>query len=278
MEIEETVYIYKLMAGEKLDWHGRYHSHEEGEFEVHFFAEGEGTFYSNNTSYAIKANSLFLTAPREFHSILPKEVKKPLTYYAILFRVGKTEKTLNQFLITSNINCKMAAISDNESAHIKFYLEDILRLSKTSNENMKTSANLLFEGCLYRWFGKSFKPVQVAEIVERKKSAKLYVNKAINMMQKMVSNNCSIDYFASMCGITEEHFIRIFRDEMQMTPHQYYLRLKIQNAALDLINSSKPIYTIAEEFSFENQFHFARVFKKCTGLTPSSYRAAFTLG
>ena len=31
-----------------------------------------------------------------------------------------------------------------------------------------------------------------------------------------------------------------------------------------------------DEFSFENQFHFSRVFKKCTGLAPSSYRAGFS--
>ena len=109
MEIKETAFIYKLIAGEKLAWHGRYHSHGEMEFEIHFFSEGEGTFFSNRTSYSIRNNTLFLVFPREFHSILPKEVKKPLTYYAVLFSLSKSEKKLYQLLINSSSRKKKSA-------------------------------------------------------------------------------------------------------------------------------------------------------------------------
>ena len=73
-------------------------------------------------------------------------------------------------------------------------------------------------------------------------------------------------------GFSAEHFIRIFRTRMNMTPHQYVMRLKIEAAASELITSEKAIAIISDKYAFENQFHFSRVFKKCTGLSPSAYR------
>lgn len=276
MEIKETAFIYKLIAGEKLAWHGRYHSHGEMEFEIHFFSEGEGTFFSNKTSYIIRNNTLSLVFPREFHSILPKEVKKPLTYYAVLFSLSKSEKALYQLLTNSASRKKNQPVPANETASIKFILEDIMKFSKSDSAELKKSAELLLESCLFRWFGKKNKTEGNDSGQKNSKTSKTYIEHAIKFMEKKVYSRCSVSEIASFCGISEEHFIRIFKNEMQMTPHQYFMRLKIQTAALALINSSSPVSEISDEFSFENQFHFSRVFKKCTGLAPSSYRAAFS--
>ncbi|MGN0728287.1 AraC family transcriptional regulator [Treponema sp.] len=275
MEIKDTAYIYKLIAGEKLAWHGRYHSHGEMEFEIHFFAEGEGTFFSNKTSCAIRNNSLFLVFPHEFHSILPKEVKKPLTYYAVLFSLEKSEENLRQLLMQAGRK-KRQSLAESDSVSIKFMMEDIMRLSKAESADLRKSAALLLESCLLRWFGEQNGISQDSPVPRNSTAAKGYVGRAVKFMEGKVCKRCTVAELASFCGISQEHFIRIFKDEMQMTPHQYFTRLKIQTAALALINSRAPVSQIADDFSFENQFHFSRVFKKCTGLAPSAYRAAFT--
>lgn len=151
-----------------------------------------------------------------------------------------------------------------------------MKFSKSDSADLKKSADLLLESCLFRWFGKQNKTEGKIAAQKKSKSAKSYVEHSIKFMEKKVYTRCTVSEVANFCGISEEHFIRIFKDEMQMTPHQYFLRLKIQTAALALINSSSTVSEIADEFSFENQFHFSRVFKKCTGLAPSSYRAGFS--
>lgn len=85
MKIEDAVFVYRLASGDRLSWHGRYHAHGSGEFEIHFFLEGSGYFLCNRTKYPVSAGRLFLSGPREFHSIVPDAVSAPLTYYAILF-------------------------------------------------------------------------------------------------------------------------------------------------------------------------------------------------
>jgi transcriptional regulator GlxA family with amidase domain len=53
---------------------------------------------------------------------------------------------------------------------------------------------------------------------------------------------------------------------------QYALHLRVEAASGEVIGTERSIREIAERFGFENQFHFSRVFKKCTGLSPSTYR------
>lgn len=276
MEIKETAYIYRLSAGEKLAWHGRFHSHGENEFEIHFFSEGSGIFFSNKASHPISGGSLFLTSPREFHSILPDKVTSPLTYYAVLFSLSQAENSLYQLLIHPEAKRRHSA-RESEIPVLRFILEDILKLSKSPSFHMKKSAALLLESCLYRWFGKSAagshgKKSRAAQSA----AARQHVADALKYMERNVCESRSIAQVASSCGISEEHLIRIFKAEMQMTPYQYFTRLKIQMASLALLSSSCPVSKVAADFSFENQFHFSRVFKKCTGMAPSLYRSAYT--
>lgn len=270
MEIKETVFVYKLTAGEKLNWHGRYHSHGEGEYELHFFTEGEGAFLSNETAHKITGGRLFLVLPHEFHSILPKAVKKPLTYYAVLFSVGEGE-SLWHFLSPTLTN-KSLLVSSSDSSSLKFILEDMMKLSKSPSPDLKRASELLLESCIWRWFGEGTEAPHEERISQ---AAKTHVRRSLKFMESHVAQNCSVEQIALSCGLSEEHFIRIFKAQMKTTPHRYFMRLKVQQAALALINSSDPVTKIASDFSFETQSHFSRTFKKCTGLSPSVYRAAF---
>ena len=87
MKILDSVFVYRLAGGDRLSWHGRYHAHGAGEYEIHFFLEGNGSFLCNRTRYPVSGGRLFLSGPREFHSILPETVSVPMTYYAVLFSV-----------------------------------------------------------------------------------------------------------------------------------------------------------------------------------------------
>jgi len=79
--------VYRLVGGDRLSWHGRYHTHGSNDYEFHIFLEGSGAFLLNRTRYRIEGNRLFLTRPREFHSILPEALEKPISYYAFLFEI-----------------------------------------------------------------------------------------------------------------------------------------------------------------------------------------------
>ncbi|MFI3257270.1 MAG: AraC family transcriptional regulator [Spirochaetales bacterium] len=278
MKILDTVFVYRLKSGEKLTWHGRYHSHGTNEYEVHYFLEGEGSFLSNKARYPIRNNTLFLSGPHEFHSIIPERVTKPITFYAILFSVDEiNDFNIYQLLTNALTDSKTCLFSNMIN---RFSFDEILRLSLSEQSSEKIAANFLLTSHLYRWYGKMISQSQTDEKSQKKindtKSSQVYVNKAVIFMQKHMHEPTSVEHIAWHLDLSTEHFIRIFKHEMNITPHQYNIRLRVQEAAAKLIATDISIARISEKLGFENQFHFSRIFKKCTGFTPSAYRRHYS--
>lgn len=273
MNIKDTVFVYRLAGGERLAYHGRYHSHGSNEFEIHYFIEGEGSFLSNKAQFSIKSNSLFLSGPHEFHSILPQQITKPLTYYAVLFSLDEGRDASIYQLLTETLETRKQTTALD--AMTRFAFEEFLRLSLSGQEGLRIAADYLLASYLYRWYTPSLLPsTQTSQKTER---ARPYIKKSIALMNANVRKNCQIEDIAYKTGLSTEHFIRIFKEEMKMTPYQYFIRLKAQEASAVLISTQRSIAQISEDLGFENQFHFSRVFKKCTGLTPSAYRRCYAV-
>ena len=274
MKILDTVFVYRLAHGENLSFHGRYHAHGDNEYEVHFFLEGEGSFLSNTARLAINNNSLFLAGPHEFHSIMPDKVTKPITYYAVLFSLD--EKTDPEIYNILTLILKSRAIKRQGSSANRFLIEELLRLSSSNEEGLEKSALYLLYSLLYRWFSGEISNITPAIAMQEKKKNQALVQNVLTFFSTHLKEQISISSVAYRFGLSAEHFIRIFREEMHMTPYQYFMRLRTEAAAQELISSKKSIAEIAENFAFENQFHFSRVFKNCTGFTPSAYKKYYS--
>lgn len=96
--------------------------------------------------------------------------------------------------------------------------------------------------------------------------------RVVKYIRNNIHKDISIEELKDMCCLSKDHFIRLFKNDLQETPTQYIIQRKIERAQLMLITSDLLIKDIAYELSFENLSYFNRLFKKATGLTPSDYR------
>jgi len=96
--------------------------------------------------------------------------------------------------------------------------------------------------------------------------------KVVRYIRENINQNIGIDELASICYLTNDHFIRLFKKEMQCTPIQYINQKKIEKAQLMLIIGNKSIKEIIFDLSFENISYFYRLFRKITGLPPNKYK------
>jgi AraC-like DNA-binding protein len=285
MEIRDSVFVYRSAGGEQLSWHGRYHAHDVDEYEIHFFLEGQGSFLCNSSRRIISGGKVFLTGPKEFHSILPDAVSVPITYFAVLFSFSQNDPA-DLILHLKNCITQGNQVFPADSK-FRFQFEELLQMSRSNDAALKESAAHLLISLLYRFFGRPSDDASSAALdaassnSERNehytsgKSYHIHTEKALLIMQKFVRENMKISGIAQKIGLSEEHFIRLFRKDIRMTPHQYFLRLKIEGASGLLMSSDKNIGEISDYFGFENQFHFSRMFKKCTGLSPIAYRQTY---
>ena len=95
--------------------------------------------------------------------------------------------------------------------------------------------------------------------------------KVLNFIRKNIHSSLKISQLSGMCNLTEDHFIRLFKKEMQCTPIRYINKKKIEKAQLMLIVENIPIKDIAYGLSFENISYFNRLFKQITQYTPTQY-------
>ena len=95
--------------------------------------------------------------------------------------------------------------------------------------------------------------------------------KVLNFIRKNIDKQIKISQLSGICNLTEDHFIRLFKKEMQCTPIQYINQKKIEKAQLMLIVETIPIKDVAYSLSFENVSYFNRLFKQVTSYTPTQY-------
>lgn len=98
------------------------------------------------------------------------------------------------------------------------------------------------------------------------------VNKVQSYMQKHYETEITLDYLAKECAVSKFYIIRLFRDLLGMTPHQYLLNVRIGQAKLFLMSTAETVSDIGEKVGFSNCSSFIAAFKKITGTTPMNFR------
>jgi AraC-like DNA-binding protein len=101
--------------------------------------------------------------------------------------------------------------------------------------------------------------------------------KVLRYIRENIDRNITIDELSALCYLTNDHFIRLFKKEMNYTPIQYINIKKIEKAQLMLVIGTKTIKDISYSLSFDNISYFYRLFKKITGIAPSKYKVNYEL-
>lgn len=96
---------------------------------------------------------------------------------------------------------------------------------------------------------------------------------AMNFISENLGRDLSLEEIAEVASFSRYHFHRIFRAVVGETVAGFTRRLRLEMAANRLKGSKhEDITTIALECGFSSSQNFAKAFRKCFGVTPSSYR------
>ena len=77
---------------------------------------------------------------------------------------------------------------------------------------------------------------------------------------------------ADKLNITPEHLCRTFKQEAGITPLTFITRIRIQRACELLRDPSYSVKEVGGMLTFDTTSHFARTFKKVTGMNPTEFR------
>ncbi|MDJ0695944.1 MAG: AraC family transcriptional regulator [Mastigocoleus sp. MO_167.B18] len=98
------------------------------------------------------------------------------------------------------------------------------------------------------------------------------LKEVIEYINSHIDREIKLAELATMVDMSKYYFLRLFKQSMGVTPHQYLIQQRMEKAKQLLKQEKLSIVEVAAECGFSNQSHFAKVFNKNTGLTPRAYR------
>ncbi len=101
--------------------------------------------------------------------------------------------------------------------------------------------------------------------------------KAQQWMEDNLTTFMTVSDLAKKVNLGERTFARRFKKATGDTPLEYLQHLRIGKARTRLETTDESVDTITYEIGYEDASSFRKLFKKITGLSPSSYRKRFSL-
>ncbi|MBN2222292.1 MAG: helix-turn-helix transcriptional regulator [Vallitaleaceae bacterium] len=82
----------------------------------------------------------------------------------------------------------------------------------------------------------------------------------------------TVDSMASLSGHSRSRFSYLYHHFFRISPKEDLILERIQMAKYLLKNSNLTISQVSQKVGYDNLYHFSKLFKKNTGLSPSRYR------
>ena len=87
-----------------------------------------------------------------------------------------------------------------------------------------------------------------------------------------VSETFDLDRLASRIGLSKFYFHWPFKSATGVSPARYHLNLRMNAAQRLLCETDLNVLAVATEMGYSNPSHFAQLFRREKGLSPSDYR------
>lgn len=98
------------------------------------------------------------------------------------------------------------------------------------------------------------------------------IDQAVTCINQSIGEEPSVQELAQQVGLSEYHFIRVFREAMGVTPGQYIIGARMNHAKYLLRTTTLPVAEVGTAVGYASESMFSAAFRRTQGLTPSQYR------
>ncbi len=103
------------------------------------------------------------------------------------------------------------------------------------------------------------------------------IERALRLMHEQSHESLYIREIAKEFGLSPQHFRKLFKNYLGVSPKQYLIALKIQRSKCLLLHREHSVTEVAMRLGFSSTQQFSKVFRKITGFSPSTWRSVYLL-
>jgi AraC-like DNA-binding protein len=282
---KESLHLMLLNAGRAVhegDWNFR--NIKSPFFRMYLVDEGEACMTVEGVEQRLTPGHLYLIPPFSLHSDScdrhfslyylhvsenPSDTMRLFEQFRFPLEVTATEldEVLMKRLLAINPGKGLALYDPVSYDNDRGFLQSLASTAQTSFP-VRTETNGILLQLLSRFLEHSEK-LLVSEDSR--------IVKALRHIRENIGRKIHISDLSERCFLSDDHFTRLFKQEMNDTPIDYINRKKIEHAQLMLVINDAPVKDIACSMAFENIPYFNRLFKQLVGKTPTQYRDSFRL-
>ncbi|MGL4622932.1 MAG: helix-turn-helix domain-containing protein [Chroococcidiopsis sp.] len=109
---------------------------------------------------------------------------------------------------------------------------------------------------------------------ENRSLTHIQLQQAIDYIHTHLDRDLSLVELANIVNISPTYFASLFKQAMKISPHQYVIQQRVEQAKVMLSKTDLAITDIALRVGFSSHSHLTQQFKRITGMTPKQVRAS----
>lgn len=228
-----------------------------------YCVRGKGWYTVNDNLFEVNPNEFFIIPATKESLSYGADKDDPWTIYWIHFG-GSDIDTFNQSFDISLLDGPQQIAYNNRGIELWHTMYQNLEMGY-GKENI-TKANL----CLYHFVSSFLYPD--INVNEKKQDEKDSISNTILFMKSKLAEKLTLEDLAQMNNLSPSHFSLLFKKSTGMSPLDYFIHLKLQQACLQLLTTEIKVKNIAASLGYDDPYYFSRLFKKHMNMSPLQYR------
>jgi AraC-like DNA-binding protein len=231
-------------------------------FRITYTISGQATLKDSSGEHAINAGSVYYFAPKESGTIINNS-DTPWTHIYIHFTGTEAAGMLKKITAISKHTLMVS-----KPERIRYLFEYIVDNCVEQHEDSQAICDSLLRNILL------LLPTSAIHYSKHLNTSQLNFIQCRNYITGNFSNITSVQDIVENCHLSDAYICRLFRKYSDTSPMAYVTQLKMNQAALLLLQTDYSVKKISMMMSFSNQYYFSKTFKKAYGSSPAYYRAS----
>jgi len=243
------------------NWYAAEHGRRLGDYAVVYVSRGQGDFESELTpKQEVPAGSVILVFPHVWHRYFADR-KTGWTEYWITFAGGYADGLAQRGVISPQ---KPMLATGMEDAILRPFLRLLDRVrSEPAGLQQLAAADVM-------------EILAAALTADRRRRAggplDAQIRAARLFLRQHTTENVDLARLAASFHLSYNRFRHLFRRQTGLAPRQYHLQLRINRAKELLRTTSLTVKQVATALGFRDPYHFSKIFKKHTNVSPRQWR------
>lgn len=240
----------ELIKGYKME------SHYHNLYEIYYIESGSCNYFIDNKSYKLQVGDIVLIPEGVIHNT---EYENP-NHSRMLINCSRKfiPPSITPYLPSLQYLYRNPKIKNEAYELLKKIKQEYARNDELSEEALKCYTHAFFFLLIRN------RDTRISVEVKNE-----YIETAVNYIQNNLDNDISLFELSKKCGLSHEHFSRMFKKETGFGFCEYVNLLRLQKAeALIKQTDGMTIAEIATRCGFNDSNYFSLKFKKFYGISP----------